>query len=263
MNYEQQIKQLLESEFGFTPSGAEQALQDNIEVIEAGTRMGSTAYAIAEEINEANEANSLRERNDKWVEEANQKNTEKTAEPYYTVLYTTEGTTRNSFENAYQVEKYPFGYEAKCRIRYWIETATKGSRKGQQRFCSCTTHITFNKVYTDLLESTDPEDQKKALELKSFKWNKPKCSTYHDLVIMTKDPQTGHVNNHSIYRNASPAAFAGFKSAFYQQLNSVDRAKYDQLEIYSRKPGVAAQSWAEWDAAHPEETKKLVEELGL
>ncbi len=33
-------------------------------------------------------------------------------------------------ETAYVVEDYPYGYTLRCTIRYWLETATKGSAKG-------------------------------------------------------------------------------------------------------------------------------------
>jgi len=53
-------------------------------------------------------------------------------------------------ETAYVVEDYPYGFRARCKIRYWLETSPK---KGV-RFVS---------------QTTNP---------KTGAWNKPKASTY-------------------------------------------------------------------------------------
>lgn len=52
-------------------------------------------------------------------------------------------------ETAYLVADYPYGFRARCQIRYWLESNKKGVR-----FCS---------------QTTNP---------KTDRWNKPKCSTY-------------------------------------------------------------------------------------
>jgi hypothetical protein len=63
-------------------------------------------------------------------------------------------------ETAFVVDNYPYGYKLRCKIRYWIEKASKGKGKGQYRFCSQT------------------------LNPKTKKWNAPKYSIYSTFMIM-------------------------------------------------------------------------------
>jgi D-alanyl-D-alanine carboxypeptidase len=71
--------------------------------------------------------------------------------------YTTE-------ENALIVENYPYGFRLKTKIKYWIETKNNKQRLGTQ-----------------------------TLNPKSNLWNKPKYSTYNDLILMYKDKETGYI----------------------------------------------------------------------
>ena len=41
-----------------------------------------------------------------------------------------------NFDNAYEVDNYPWGFRLKTKVRYWIETSDKSN--GGQRFCKCT-----------------------------------------------------------------------------------------------------------------------------
>ena len=67
-------------------------------------------------------------------------------------------TGNNSFDTAYFVEDYPYGFKLRCHMKYWIESkASQG-----QRFVSCT---------------TDPRQD-------NTKWNKPKANTYSSVIIM-------------------------------------------------------------------------------
>lgn len=77
-------------------------------------------------------------------------------------------TGHTSFETAYVVNDYPYGFRLRCKIAYWIET--KG--KHGMRFMSRTTN------------------PKKAGEV----WNKPKASTYSALMVMGLD-DIGHVKH--------------------------------------------------------------------
>ena len=65
----------------------------------------------------------------------------------------------------HMVDDYPYGFRLRCKIRYWIETTKRG-----QRFVS---------------QTTNP---KKAGE----HWNKPKKSTYSDLLALYLD-ENDHV----------------------------------------------------------------------
>jgi hypothetical protein len=64
------------------------------------------------------------------------------------------------------IENYPYGFRLKTKIAYWIET-----KKRQQRFCS------------------------KTLNPKTNLWNKPKYSTYSDLIVLGKEKTTEHILN--------------------------------------------------------------------
>jgi len=41
-----------------------------------------------------------------------------------------------NFDNAFEVDNYPWGFRLKTKVRYWIETSDKSN--GGQRFCKCT-----------------------------------------------------------------------------------------------------------------------------
>lgn len=77
-------------------------------------------------------------------------------------------------ETAYVVDDYPYGFKLRCKIRYWIEKATKGKCAGQYRFCSQT------------------------LNPKTGNWNKPKYSVYTAWMCLEKDDQTGYISNKAI-----------------------------------------------------------------
>lgn len=91
-------------------------------------------------------------------------------------------TGHTSFETAYIVNDYPYGFRLRCKIAYWIET--KG--KHGMRFMSRTTN------------------PKKAGEV----WNKPKASTYSALMVMGLD-ENNHVKHAGIgyYHEAELTAF--------------------------------------------------------
>lgn len=69
-------------------------------------------------------------------------------------------------ETGYLVSDYPYGWQLRTQIRYWIET-----KKGfGQRFMSQT------------------------LSPKTGKWNKPKAGTYSVLAVMVEDESNGHIS---------------------------------------------------------------------
>lgn len=67
-------------------------------------------------------------------------------------------------ETAYVVDDYPYGFKLRTKIRYWIDTTKNG-----QRFVSQT------------------------LNPKTDRWNKPKKSTYNDVVCLVLG-ENGHVS---------------------------------------------------------------------
>ncbi len=75
--------------------------------------------------------------------------------------------THTNFESAYVIADYPYGFTLRTQMRMWIET-----KQGHgQRVVSCT------------------------LNPKTGKWNKPKSSTYSQMVVLYIDNETGHVHN--------------------------------------------------------------------
>lgn len=97
-------------------------------------------------------------------------------------------TGRTSPETAYISFAYPMGFRRKCLHRSWVETATKGAGKGQQRFCTQTTHNSFNDAYTTKLndEGAVAADTWAAEQVNAgrVRWNAPKCSTYNGVAVM-------------------------------------------------------------------------------
>ena len=69
----------------------------------------------------------------------------------------------------FNVADYPYGFNRRTQIRYYIETTKRG-----QRFVSQT------------------------LNPKSGNWNKPKKSTYSRMLFIGLEPETGHVKQLSI-----------------------------------------------------------------
>jgi hypothetical protein len=67
-----------------------------------------------------------------------------------------------SENTAYLVDDYPYGRRLRCKIRYWIETATKGAKKGRQRF---------------MRQTTDARRD-------NTTWNKPHGSTYALMAVL-------------------------------------------------------------------------------
>ncbi len=70
-------------------------------------------------------------------------------------------------DTAVVVSDYPYGFELRCQKRYWVET-----KKGYgQRLV------------------TQTSNPKKA----GLVWNKPKAGTYSPLVVLYREPETGHI----------------------------------------------------------------------
>jgi hypothetical protein len=130
--------------------------------------------------------------------------------PRVTVL-----TGHTSPDTAYLVEDYPYGRRLRCKIRYWIETAAKGTARGQQRFMAQTTNP----------RSPEPHDV----------WNRPKASTYSQIMVMYLD-DIDHVHAWHI-----PLWIEGTFDArtramgIYAGLSSYQRQLYDDMLAFSHK----------------------------
>ncbi len=133
-----------------------------------------------------------------------------------------------SQETAYLVEDYPYGRRLRCKIRYWVETATKGAKRGQQRMVS---------------QSTDPRRDNEV-------WNKPDTTSRGGYSLMTfmYVNGDGHVKPCSVseYDLIGVPVARVHLSGLYEQMTDEDRAQFDLLCKASRHycPTVAG----EWDA---------------
>ncbi len=98
-----------------------------------------------------------------------------------------------SEETAYVVDDYPYGFRMRCKIRYWLESNSKGVRFWSQ--------------------TTNPK--------KGDVWNKAKASTYALLACMYLDEQS-YVQWSSLSEYSSLDAFKGFLEAFRAGLTEAD-----------------------------------------
>lgn len=76
-----------------------------------------------------------------------------------------------SESTAYIIADYPYGFRLRCQKRVWIETTKSGSRIVEQ---------TSNPKVSGLV------------------WNKPKKSTYSDIIVMFIDDETEHISFSSL-----------------------------------------------------------------
>lgn len=128
-----------------------------------------------------------------------------------------------STDTAYVVDDYPYGFRLRCSIRYWVETAEKGAKKGRQRFMSQTTN------------PKKPGDP----------WNKPKGSTYSLMVWMYLDDNE-HVQWTGVSEHgATPVSDARLRlRGIYEQMTHDERTLYDALVKVSKR---YAEPWEDWD----------------
>lgn len=82
-------------------------------------------------------------------------------------IITPQPTNEN---NAVIVEDYPYGFTTRTKARYWIETTKNGER--------------------EVFQTLNPRTQN---------WNKPKKSTYSDIVILYRDTTNNHINGYSLH----------------------------------------------------------------
>ncbi|MEV6925503.1 hypothetical protein AB0M46_13535 [Dactylosporangium sp. NPDC051485] len=127
-------------------------------------------------------------------------------------------------ETAYLVEDYPYGFRLRCRIRYWVETAPKGAKRGQQRCMS---------------QTTNP---KRTPEV----WNKAKGSIYGLMTVLYLD-SADHVQHTGVSElGVTPEGDALFRlRGIYRQLTAEQRALYNRLVDMSQR---SPRQWEEFEA---------------
>lgn len=102
-------------------------------------------------------------------------------------------------ETAYVVDDYPYGFTLRTQIRYWIET----KKNHGQRFVSQT------------------------LNPRTGKWNKPKASTYSEVLVLGLRDDNEYVSCHGLSYYDDAPAWESFKSKYQLdefQLGVVDTA---------------------------------------
>lgn len=136
-------------------------------------------------------------------------------------------------ETAYVVGDYPYGYTLRCKIRYWVEKANKGAKKGEMRA---------------MIQTTNPRIEGREV------WNKPKASIYSNIVYLYLDEnnytQIGHINI-----NDQADKFEFNRINVYPHLTPEQQKYFDILEKFSRK--YSPNMWANWEAQ--QNARKTVE----
>ena len=133
-------------------------------------------------------------------------------------------TGHTDAETAYRVSDYPYGSGLRCTMRCWVETATKGTGKGKQRF---------------VRQTNNPRREGEI-------WNKPHAGTYNALVVLYLDDQS-HVHPWTVADFPSPDRDARMRlMGIYDQLTAVEQAWYDRLLALSQHPGIGSSAWQRW-----------------
>ncbi len=115
-------------------------------------------------------------------------------------------------ETAYTVQDYPYGFRLRCKIRYWLETAVKGSKSNEMRFMS---------------QTTDP---RRSAEV----WNKPKASNYYQMMIMFLN-EDNHVKNGSLDINSNPEKFTEWQKDLFSQFDADQQKRFNMILKVSKK----------------------------
>ena len=110
----------------------------------------------------------------------------------------------SSEETAYLVDDYPYGFRLRTQIRYWLEQNKKGTR-----FVSQT------------------------LNPKTDKWNKPKKTTYSDVMVMVLN-EDDHVKYMTLSYNDKEEYINKFVEKYNEVLTEEDRKVIKLLIAYDR-----------------------------
>jgi hypothetical protein len=116
-------------------------------------------------------------------------------------------------DTAYLVEDYPYGRRLRCKKRYWVETATVGEKRGEQRIVS---------------QTTNPK-------VAGEPWNKPHRGTYSMIQALFLD-DNDRVASWSTSIHLTPVGDAEMRlMAIYGQLSEANRRRYDALLRHSMR----------------------------
>lgn len=143
--------------------------------------------------------------------------------------------SHTSFDTAKEVDDYPYG-SLRTKIRYWVERAEKGAKKGEERPVSCT------------------------LNPKTGRWNKPHPGTYATRVYMYSEIQPDgreFVKWHHVSASYGiHDKLYTLSNGLYNQMTEEERADFDTV---FRRWGkyCGAEYRAEWE----EKRRRLAQAL--
>lgn len=130
--------------------------------------------------------------------------------------------------SAYVVDDYPYGFRERTTIRYWIETTKRG-----QRFVS---------------QTVNP---------KTGKWNKPKKSTYQDVMVLVLDDNE-HVSNTGLPTWPSECELQRMESMLGEHISEHQRKAIATARLYNK---AAKHITYDVHVAQPGETRQTQEEV--
>jgi hypothetical protein len=152
-------------------------------------------------------------------------------------------------ETAHIVPDYPYGRVLRCKMRWWIETATKGASKGEQRVVQ---------------QTTNPKVVGREV------WNKPKASTYSYLRLIFIDQENGHTMSDGLGLHAWWDEVMQFKINYEVQLDEDQTKRLGLIEKALRSGTSYKDEWAAFDAGAtgglcllPNDNAKKAFELGV
>lgn len=120
-------------------------------------------------------------------------------------------TGNDTFESAFIQDDYPYGSRLRCKRAVWVETAIKGAKKGQQRA---------------MFRTTNPKRDSEV-------WNKPKASTYSDIIVLYLDGNE-HVKLAHLSTWDSAEKIAAFVEQFGEHLTDAQRNSIRYLDAVQR-----------------------------
>ena len=117
-------------------------------------------------------------------------------------------TGHDGFDSAFIQDDYPYGRQLRCKRAAWVETATKGAKKGEQRFVTRTTN------------------PRRAIET----WNKPKPSIYSSIIMLYLDDKEHiHAAHLSFWNEAEK--IAAFVETFGEYLTDAQKKTIEGLTV--------------------------------
>lgn len=131
--------------------------------------------------------------------------------PYVTWEHESEPETHtllfghDSEDTALYVDDYPYSFQLRTTIRYWIETTKHGDRMVSQ-----------------------------TLNPKTDRWNKPKASTYVGLAFLTRNASNGHISRVSCSENDSAEWVGLFRAATEEHMNPLQVRRLLAIIGYTR-----------------------------